>query len=127
MSDVASTTAAQPRAGSRYGASALVLAFVVVLWPTLTAIGVVFSLSETMPDVLRILTLVMFFIGWAVVPLSLVLSVVFGILAIRRNRRLGKICGVIALVIVALVVVAFIVLGAFGFLGSGFMGSGLGL
>lgn len=98
-----------------------------VLWPTLNGVALILSLSDTMPDAVRILAIVMFFIGWAVVPLSFISSLIFGILAIRRNRRLGRILGVIALVVVTLALVALIALGAFGFLGSGFLGTGIGV
>lgn len=123
----AGPAAVQPPAGARLGTWALTLALIVVLWPTLTGIGVILSLSETMPDVVRVIAFVMFFIGWLLVPLAFALSVTFAILAIRRNRRLGRVLAVIAVVILALVLVSLLVLGSFGFLGDGFLGGGIGM
>lgn len=110
-------TDVSPSPGTRLGLWAFVLALVAVVWPVLTTVGVILSLG-TAPDALRQVVVVVFFVGWLVVPLAFVAAIVLAILALLRSARRGKVLAGVAIGLLVLLAAGIAILGATGLLGS---------
>lgn len=108
--------AVTPARTSRLGLWALILALVAVVWPLLTTLGVILSLGEV-PDGLRQVVVVLFFLGWLVVPLAFVGAIVLAILALLRSGP-GRMLAAVAIGLLVLLAAAIAILGATGVLGG---------
>ncbi len=97
---------AVPRRGAKLGAWALISAGIALLWVALTVVFALASFGSggaTGP-----IAYGMFFIGFIVVPVGLIASIVLAVAAFVRNRVLGKVLAGIALLLVLLAAVLMI-------------------
>ena len=91
----------------RLGVWALTLVLFLVVY---LAVGIVLALlAPGGNEVVASIAYGMFFIGLLAVPASGVVALVFGVIALIVERKLGKLLGGIAVLVVALVAVAVIV------------------
>ena len=108
------TAVATPPAGkgAKLGMWSLISAVAALLWVTLT---VVFALASFGSDgATGPIAYAMFFIGFVVVPVAFIASIVLAVMALVKNRVLGKVLAGLALLLVLLASVLVV---------SGMMGS----
>ncbi|MEP6479005.1 MAG: hypothetical protein ABJB03_06415 [Rhodoglobus sp.] len=108
--DSAVPVVAEPKRGIRFGLWALIFGLIP---PVMTGLGLLFALlgeGKNGSEAVATTAYVLLFSLFLVVPVCVVLAIIFGILALRRNRALGKILGAIGIVLVIAVVVVSLVL-----------------
>lgn len=106
--------------GMRAGVWALVFGLLSGVWIAAAAGLALWAMSDAAPPAVGVIAYVLFLLGFFLVPVSAVLAVVFGIVALARNRPAGKILGGIG-VLLGLglgVLVVSLILGSDGLLGA---------
>ncbi|MFM9878491.1 MAG: hypothetical protein ACKVOG_11695 [Rhodoglobus sp.] len=94
------------RRGARLGAWALVVTLFPVLYAAVGLVLLAFGRGATGVPGLAEIAYVMFFLGFLVVPVSLLVGLVLAILALALSRTLGKVLGALALVLIIAGIVA---------------------
>jgi hypothetical protein len=89
-----------PRQGARLGAWSLILAAFPLVY---IGVGLLLGLlgqGKGGNDIAGVTAYVLFFLAFLVIPACLLVALVLGIIALLKNRTLGKVLAVLALVIV---------------------------
>jgi hypothetical protein len=110
MDDSAPSPERAQRGRIRSGVASFVCSVVLVLW----TIGLVYAAAGAVsgPDWVGVTATILFFLSWVVIPVLVLSTLVFAIIALLLNPVPGKILGAIAIVLpVALVVIALANLG----------------
>lgn len=102
-----------PRRGARLGAWSLILAAFPLAYIGIALLLSLLGQGKGGNDIAGVSAYVLFFLAFLVIPVSFLLALVFGIIALLKNRTLGKVLAVLAIVIV------FAAFGALIFLLSG--------
>jgi hypothetical protein len=110
MAETTETSPKAPRSRIRSGVVSFVASVVLVIW----TVGLVYLAAGAIsgPDWMGVTATIAFFMSWVLVPVLVLCTLVFGIIALLLNRVVGKILGALAIVLpVALIVVVLANLG----------------